>query len=65
MTQLTLEQRLRDVAEQNARLFKTLSETDYAVPTYQQSTNYIGILKKQIVAEEVKVKSLGYLVLNE
>jgi hypothetical protein len=65
MTQLTLAQRLRGVTEQNARLLKKLSETDYAVPAYQQSTNYIGTLKKQIAAEEVKVKNLGRLVLNE
>src|ERR1700709_1168069 len=65
MTQLTLEERIRGAAEQNARLLKTLSETDYAVSAYQQSNSYINTVKKQIAGEELKIENLSRVVYKE
>jgi len=59
MTQLTLEQQLRFAAEQYARHLKTLGDTDYAVSAYQQSRNYVTVLKRQIDGEEKKVRELA------
>jgi len=65
MAQPTLDQRLRDVSDQNTRLLQTLSDTDYAVSAAQQSDSYIKTLKDQIAAHEVKLRRLTHTVAME
>ena len=62
---MTTEQKIRYSAEQNARLLKTLSETDYAISAYKQSTSYIDTLKRQIAGEELKLRELTKVVACE
>jgi len=62
---MALDERLRGVAAQNSRLLQTLSDTDYAVSAFQQSSSYVATLKKQIAESEKKTKELARTVANE
>lgn len=62
---MTTERKIRYSAERNARLLKTLSETDYAISAHRQSTNYVDTLKRQIAGEELKLRDLSKIVASE
>jgi hypothetical protein len=57
--------RILAAAADNARLLKTLSETDYAVSALQQNTSYITTLKKETAQEELKLKNVTQKVGKE
>jgi len=62
ITMTTIHERLASAASQNARLLQILSETSYATSERQQNNNYISTLKKQIAADEKKLKEVNHTV---
>ncbi|TVY82121.1 hypothetical protein LSUE1_G004146 [Lachnellula suecica] len=55
----TTHKRIVAAAADNARLLKTLSETDYAISALQQNTSYITTLKKETTQEELNLKNVS------
>lgn len=52
----TTHARILAAAADNARLLRTLSETDYAISALQQSTSYITSVKTEISQQELKLR---------
>jgi hypothetical protein len=55
-----IHERVASAAAQNFGLLNTLLQTRYATSEYQQSNNYISTSKKQIAADEKKVREVNH-----